>query len=64
MGAVKEKRAYTRRAGTKLSEKDVDNIRHMVTKFQASQSDMAREYGVSRQYISLIVKGKSWKKKQ
>lgn len=59
-----KKRPYTRRANTKLSEEDVAVIRQRVASKRTSQSDLAREFNVSRQYISLIIKGKSWKSKK
>ena len=52
---------WQRHPGQKLKDGDVLRIRHMFKNKTQSQSASAKEYGVSRQLISLIVKGKAWK---
>lgn len=54
-----DRRQTRRRANTKLSEEDVVAIREQLAE-GIKQAELARRYGVTRQYISLIANGMSW----
>ena len=49
------------RSSTKLSKKDVSEIRHIYKKGQIKQKDIAKLYMVSGSMVNFIVKNKRWK---
>jgi transcriptional regulator with XRE-family HTH domain len=57
--ASEDRRQTRRRPNTKLTEEDVVAIREQLA-VGIKQAELARRYGVTRQYISLIANEMSW----